>query len=418
MNLQTIAAVTLLTSLVLGSPTLAADRPVSPATRPARLLGRLDPLGTSKLEFSPDGSLLLTSGMCGHYEVFNEKEGRAEPLITTETQIWDVATLKQLTVPAELTSRLGASSTFTAGGKAVFTYGGDEARLWDPRTGKVLLRIPEPRGVWHAAVSPDASLIAIDVYERDRDQNEGAIDLYDARSGQRLRTCTHPSIVDYIAGELTFSPDGSRLLLAAYDSSQYSTEGSRFRMYDVRSGRELFEAIQTQPGCDRHPNTGAGWACSRAGWSGSPFSPDGTRFIAEQTIYDVRSGAPLTELQPGVWGSGSAQFTPDGRHIIGKGDDVRLWDATGKPMTEPLKMTAISPPWGTLPQVVTNRDGTRLYTGDGALDTATGRLVVELDRTKTPVWTDNWAISPDGRRLAVAGRDNLYSYVLVWDVGE
>jgi WD40 repeat protein/tetratricopeptide (TPR) repeat protein len=105
--------------------------------------------------------------------------------------------------------------------------------LWDVDTGEVVRKLTSPEVLgpvdgkvlirpWPVvAFSPDGQRLALSV-------NEGAIELWEVKTGRLLRTCKGHHGMIY---SLTFHPDGNRLLSAGMDRS--------VKIWDVPTGQEV-----------------------------------------------------------------------------------------------------------------------------------------------------------------------------------
>jgi len=130
--------------------------------------------------------------------------------------------------------------------------------------------------------------------------------LWDALSGKELRTFTgHTAIVF----DISFSPDGSRLATASWDSSA--------RVWDIATGKELLHLA----GHDFQVG-------------GVAFSPDGSRLATtaddgKAILWNPGDGRKLFEL-PGRGQVHDLVFSPDGLRLVTTHDDRygRVWDVT------------------------------------------------------------------------------------------
>jgi WD40 repeat protein len=116
------------------------------------------------------------------------------------------------------------------------------------------------------------------------------------------------------SGEISrLSPDETRLLVP----------GDKARVFDVASGRLLFEL-------ESHND-----AAPMGGWNYASFSPDGTRIVAIQksssvTLWNAADGQLVATLVPAAENVRVATFSPDSKRIVTGGDDqfVNIWDTS------------------------------------------------------------------------------------------
>ena len=162
------------------------------------------PSGVLSVDWSPDGSLIATSGQ------------------DHTVRIWDAEAATELFV---LTGHNGAVNKvrFAPGGEKVASISLDATvRLWDPRTGKELGTLKNGSGsVDHLAFSPDGSNLVTG-------GKRGLIDIWDLRTGRTLRTVkAHDSAVS----ALVFSSTGQ-----LFSSSRDGT----VREWNLKEGHKLF----------------------------------------------------------------------------------------------------------------------------------------------------------------------------------
>ena len=171
------------------------------------------------------------------------------------------------------------------------------ARIWDVKSGQMLLSIPYGSLYVHAvAFSPDGKYVALG----GNDKN-GYVKIFDARTGAPVRKFIgHKDDVLSVA----FSHDGRRLLTSSYDNTA--------RLWDVASGRELHEYL------------GHNWWV----WSAA-FSADESRIVtASQDGTVIVWNTDTAEASPPFTGhSGpvyAAAFSPDGQYVVSGGYDDRV----------------------------------------------------------------------------------------------
>src|SRR5262249_10685100 len=140
------------------------------------------------------------------------------------------------------------------------------------------------------------------------------------------------------------------------------------------------------------------------------FSPDGTRVASTTSagdkkirIADVVTGREIRLLNDGGTQIGSLAFSPDGVHLASASDDtVKIWDTTTSKMIDTLKY----PGWVT--SVAYSPDGKRIVAGGSGTTVKVWDAPTREEIPILPIPADNFsrmACSPDGRSLAVMGKD-------------
>jgi RNA polymerase sigma factor (sigma-70 family) len=246
------------------------------------------------LEYSPDGSLLASSG-CGRLRVWEARTGN----FVREIEVPDISSF--------WTGRPAAD------GQLVVVADGGSFRWFDVRTGKEVRRcdVEIPKTGSLGCLSRHGDLFV--VYS-----NTPATDLvvYDLRSGkERFRKKPEP----FWALMPAFSPDGK--VLAVLDNplppNQY-----HIHLFDTETGKLLGKIAAEQFDSDL------------------TFSPDGKKLVARDTrdyktltIWSVPSGEVLHRIKPDVKALVAVEFAPDGKSLVvgTQGLDVlRIDVATGK----------------------------------------------------------------------------------------
>jgi WD40 repeat protein len=380
--------------------------------------------GISAVVFCPDGKSLLSAGRG------RGRSGR-QP---RHLRLWELATGKQI-------RRFGASDgedlqwwvdnhewgystvALSADGRLVAAAGQSRMELWNLTTGK---RLRRTLGSFSAvAVSPDGKLLA--TAEEDK-----GVRIRDVATN---KTVVHVRSTEKQINELTFSPDGcklladtrgtlclwdiatgreqhrwqhGRLVATAFsrDGKQLATadDGCMVRYWDLESGKEVFSVLLRPK--DMVAYVGA-------------FSPD-LRILAlvhdggQIHIWHVRSGKQLQVFPGHVPRVECLAFSSDGKLLASGGSDctVRLWDVVKNQERLPLPGHRC-----VVESVAISSDGKLLASGssDGTTRLWRPGTGEDLGLFQQMPWSVHAvSLSPDGKLLAVAGEDATFS---VWDVG-
>ncbi len=372
--------------------------------------------------FSPDGKSLAATGVDGTVRIWNVGSGREEMVLTDP----DAGRFTDLFIPGLDFSPDGSR---LAGPMPDLT-----ARIWDLATGKT--EVVLPRHVWDitdVAFSPDGTRVATV-------SMDGSLRISDAGSGEALTTFTgHAGEIESV----DYSPDGTRIATGASDATA--------RVWDAATGEPLLTLAGHTVGVQQVAFTPDGeglltggtdgttrlWDISLEGgrdWltvpgpnlrmGGVAFSPDGSTFavpgqLRGVTIRDADTGAKLITLKGHNSPITRMAFSPDGTRLAGAGSSGRgdprgnrtvpIWDVnTGK-----LVMTLIGHD-DAVPAVAFSPDGRRLATSSydrtvRVWDAATGK---EQRVLKVSDAAFGLGFSPDGRYLVAGFEDGDLT---VWD---
>jgi WD40 repeat protein len=244
------------------------------------------PTGVLSVAFSLDGTRILTGDERGTVKVWDAQPGPS-PL-----------SLRGATGPV----------AFSADGTRVVTGGEDRtARVWDARTGASLLELKGDRGEFlNVCFSPDGQRIvtsrgAFNVHQRN--PPPGEVRLWDTRTGELLLELkdSGPHLLS-----MAFSPDGTRLV-GGQANLMFSRAGLReedpgqTKVWDART----WAVLLTPEGA-----IGPG-AFSPDGKRLVTGSED-----ALAKVWDAETGMPLLELNGPLGGLRCVAFSADGTRIV------------------------------------------------------------------------------------------------------
>ncbi len=421
--------------LFLLSPTVRAQRPelVTQA-------GHADAVVSTA--FNPDGSLYATGDASGIVKLWDTQGGRLLRTIAAHTGRASALAFSHDGSALASESKPGESNATS--------YADSTVKLWDVRTGRLLLKLD----VGPFAFSPSAGIFAI---------GDGkAIKLWETRDGRQLRTLEGHALP---LATLNFSPDGKLIGSTGAAAEEEFADGAgaapagqenkpaapiedRARLWEVESGKLLFEL----QGCaetrfspdgslvaDSSGNlceTKTGRLLRGLGGDFAGISPDGSlvafwelplpsggapldlyKTPATLVFADTRSGAtrqrigglihPLTNI---------SGFSPDGRTVIISGttgsetadNRVEVWDTTEWRLLhrqEGYALDAITPDakyYTAWRPVKEDEMQTGLY------ETRSGKLLGLMAPTKN--FSEGSVFSPDGRALAFTDIESATLY--------
>ena len=319
------------------------------------------------LTYSPDGRWLVSAGGDNAARIWDLDAGRAlHTLIGQDHWAQDIS--------------------FFPNNDTIATRGADSlVSLWSVKTGEFLRAVPENAGrIYAMAMAPDgetfASLSYPDYYASKL--FGGNIDIWNARSGARLRT-----IRGHTSSRLSvdFSPDGKAVASAGM--------GGVLRIQDANTGETIHEI----------DGRGNRWRASSA-----RYSPDGKTLLsfggAGIQIWDAQTGRlieTLEELRP----SSFSAFSADGSMLAEMGSEIRIWDlktrklrnSFGKELEEILCFSFS--PYG-VNLAAGSRDGKmRVW------NVETGALIQA--HKEHPYDVSAIAYSPDGQHIATGCADSV-----------
>jgi WD40 repeat protein/DNA-binding SARP family transcriptional activator/tRNA A-37 threonylcarbamoyl transferase component Bud32 len=364
-------------------------------------------LSVNDVRFSPDGSLVATTG----------EEGK--------TYIWDADSGQRLLA----INHGGISVHFMPGGAQLATAGKDGTiRIWDVANGDELIKLSgNPGGIAYFDINPDGSqLVTATSHGPVRFWNIGLTHeslIFDARHPQLAKATFSPDGQyvattggDEISAQIWDATYGTELLtLIGHDDQVsdivYSSDGDLLatasvdgttRLWDAKTG----EALKVFSGHDHWVNRVA-------------FNPDNTLLATagqdkKVILWDVASGEALRTLEPYADGIWSLNFSPDGAllatgtgHISAK---VRIWDVESG---QEIPTTLEGHEWQ-VNDVIYSPDGSLFLTtsDDGSAriwDAETGQELVVMDAPSKVLSAD---FNPDGH-LIVTGEEG--GKIKIWD---
>ncbi len=293
----------------------------------------------------------------------------------------------------------GRPLAYSPDGKRIATaWGGEEPRVWDADSGKILVRLGEDVGPEAVVWSPDGTALATTGSAK-------GLRVWDPQTGalrHTLREGADP-------GSLAWSPDGKVIVTVE--------GGQKARLFDAGTGKQTSEIAL--------PVKGAGRSTA--------WSPDGKIMAGgsdkEAVEWNKTAGGfilaesptePHGGYLPGVYcGLGALAWAPDSKRLLGGLDDgtVRLWDVPAEEQNAdavgewhghagPVRGVA----WAGRQVISNGDDGTlRVWEAD------TGKPVFTL---LSPAGKQEVAISAEGHYRGGAGIEAELIFVVLTDRGE
>ena len=304
------------------------------------------------------------------------------------------------------------------------------AKLWNPNSGELKFSLNESVDEFGSSIafSPDGGTLAIAL--------ETKVILWNIKSGEIKSTLSGQSIGTTIGynlgvGQISFSPDGSRLAVANMDGAPKVWElATQSVVLSIEGEMSSQKAIAYSPdgrllatggdeGVVRVWDADHGTELSRLALGGIihslSFNSNGSYLVAASEdgsvkVWEVETGNEVLKL-PRISGVYDVAFLAGGNFATAVQDGtVRVWDVvTGQ------ELLTLAGPTSTVISVAGSPDGTRIASGayDGSLriwDAAPGRELLTIPGHTGVIW--NVVYSPDGSQVASAGVDG---YVRLWN---
>lgn len=285
------------------------------------------PQAINQLEFSPDGSRLITLNGQGHLQIWDTNASpesdvisghaghsytaafdRTGALVATvgehnEVRVWDVAT-KTLKYEIPPFKRAIYDVAFSANGKKLATAGDEGIQVWNLETGAAVYRFTTVDG---------APMGFGDRVEFARQGNwlvgghEHGATIWDISTGKEVRSFGVGKGSDWLSS-VRLSADGSRLATCGHIGD--------LQLWDTANGREIFKVEEVDT------------------LYTLAFSPDEKQIIAcgldkDILIVDATTGAEVRRLSGHATGANTVAFSGDGNRLVSTGRDgvIKIWDA-------------------------------------------------------------------------------------------
>jgi WD40 repeat protein/uncharacterized caspase-like protein len=217
--------------------------------------------GEATVNFSEDGKRIATGGF------------------DTDTIVWETETGTRLSNLSGRTN-MAYNVSFNADGTELFSGG---RTRWDLRTGRGVRLTPDTPGKTFGIVSPDGRTIAV------MRTNSGVLSIVESPGGKQLQNLTVSGEAG-IVERARFSADGTMLAVVygpradQHPTSATSfTQGSRIKLWDVKSGRELRSLAPGDVPMEIEFTT-----------NGKQIAMIGT--TGQISLWDVQSGSKLRDL--------------------------------------------------------------------------------------------------------------------------
>lgn len=299
--------------------------------------------------------------------------------------IWDLASRQRLRTLVGLGAGAGnavSSISFAPDQKSLAaTFATGTFRVWDLNSGDTKFEGQSSLSRPTIASSPDGKYLAVGM-------RENVVELLDAATGNPLEPISFP--IGPI-GQMTFSPDGSRLIATTSNGNIYGWDILNKRPVDGFSEGHSNEVMSLS------------------------FSPDGNTLATgsvDRTIkcWDIVSGKLLrTIIGHGGWVT-ALHFSPDGRYLLSGDADglIKVWDMAAKeppvwPEQKPKSISATAfTPSNELIAIGRDRDNRlKLW------NLSNGKILLELGSVPA---IDRAAFSKDAALVALALEKQIRIY--------
>ena len=364
--------------------------------------------GVRSIAFSPGGDLIASAS------------------VDATARVWSVATGRQVLLLKGHTDAVSGVA-FSPDGQRIATASSDKTvKLWDAATGKELHTLEgHTKPVWCVAFAPDGKRLASGSFDH-------SVKMWDVAAAREIQTLSgHADRVTSIA----FSPDGGRLASGGCDHTAIIWDAGGKRLQTLTRHGGVVWGVAFSPDGQKLSTTNARGDGTVTIWtaaSGQPastvtasagalysvaFTPDGERLgSADQhgsvKIWNPKTGNQLLSLEPRLAAVTSIAWSPAGDRLACASADgtVKMWNDTMADVSPLLARKRFDPSnFQSNIGAINNAE----FTASGVvnvLEKATGRVISTLNGHVKPVIAA--AFSPDGRRIATAGRDGA---VKLWE---
>jgi WD40 repeat protein len=377
--------------------------------------------------WSPDGARLAVTGPVGVW-LYDSADWKALP-----TRLGDM-------------TYATSSAVFNAAGTQLVTATASGWRVWDVVQNRIVREVAQPRdaSIYAMALSPDERLLATALVGATHYDSWAYLQLWDFRTGVELAYWRFEDLFPSFT-DLTFSPDGRRVLVATASGPIYSyavedmlaqrggwwvvkhhvptdgpfvpfsqrigyaPDGQGYALYQTytQDSRYRYE-LRTFPQGDLrvHRTNENYYDVTTLDFNLSSRLLAASGMIGEIELYDIDSGALIATLA-GHDATTSLIFDPTGRWLVSYGDGhlLKVWEvATGAEQVISDLHTQFGYRVAFHPNNTLLAFGTEILGGEVQLwDVETQTLIERIPGHGD--WTESIAFHPDGTRMATsAGR--------------